>query len=110
MSAADEFLKARDFLLEHRTDRDFAYLHFRWPTLDEFNWALDYFDTIAAGNLRPALHVLDENGAETILSFDELSRRSNSVARFLRRLGVSRGDRILLMLGNEVPLWETLLA
>src|SRR5512132_2074380 len=110
MNGAAEFLKARDFLLAHRSDHDFACRHFRWPRMDEFNWALDYFDRIAAGNDRPALQVLDENGAEAILSFADLSQRSNRVARYLRRLGVARGDRILLMLGNEVPLWETVLA
>src|SRR6478752_2086463 len=110
MSAATEYLKARDFLLEHRSDQEFACRNFRWPRLDEFNWALDYFDHIAAGNARPALRVLDENGGESILSFLGLSQRSNQVARFLRRLGVARGDRVLLMLGNEVPLWEAVLA
>ena len=50
MSGAAEFLKARDFLLAHRSDQDFACRHFRWPQMDEFNWALDYFDRIAAGN------------------------------------------------------------
>jgi acetyl-CoA synthetase len=110
MSGISEYLKARDFLLAHRDDYDFAYRNFRWPQLDEFNWALDYFDRIAAGNSHPALCVLDENGEERTLSFADVSKRSNQVARYLRRLGVRRGDRILLMLGNEVPLWETLLA
>jgi acetyl-CoA synthetase len=110
MSATAEFLKARDFLLRHRGDQDFACRHFRWPVLDEFNWACDYFDCIAAGNSRPALQVRDETGVDTILSFADLARRSNQAARFLRRHGVVRGDRILLMLGNETPLWETVLA
>jgi len=108
--SAIRFLQARDFLLQHRTDYDFAVRNFRWPELGPFNWALDYFDPMARGNTRPALRVLDEKGAETILSFEDLSARSNQVARFLGSLGVRRGDRILLMLGNEVPLWETLLA
>ncbi len=110
MNGTSEYLKARDFLLAHRDDYDFAYRNFRWPQLDEFNWALDYFDHIAAGNSRPALCVLDENGGERTLSFADVSKRSNQVARYLGRLGIRRGDRILLMLGNEVPLWETLLA
>ena len=62
MSGVTEYLKARDFLLAHRDDYDFAYRHFRWPQLDEFNWALDYFDRMAAGNSRPALRVLEEDG------------------------------------------------
>ena len=110
MAGSAEFLKARDFLLAHRTDCEFAYSNFRWPRLDEFNWALDYFDVMAAGNAGPALWVVDETGAEVRLSFAAMSERSNRVAGFLRELGVRRGDRILVMLGNEVPLWETLLA
>src|SRR4051812_17415166 len=110
MNAAAEFLKARDFLLAHRTDQDLACRDFRWPRMEEFNWALDYFDQRAAGTGRPALHVVHKTGGETILTFAEIARRSNRVARYLRRLGVRRGDRMLLMLGNEVPLWETVLA
>ena len=110
MRVAEDFLKARDFLLSHRTDYGFACRHFQWPQLHEFNWALDYFDAMAAGNTRPALWVVDESGAEYKLSFAEMSQRSNRVAQFLRELGVRRGDHMLLMLGNDVPLWETLLA
>ena len=110
MSGATAFLKARDFLLRHRVDYEYARRHFQWPALGEFNWALDYFDPMADGNPQTALWVVDESGAESKLSFGEISYRSNQVANFLRELGVRRGDRVLLMMGNEVGLWETLLA
>lgn len=110
MTALSAFLQARDFLLTHRSDYDTAYRDFRWPELDEFNWALDYFDAMAKDNHSPALWVVNEDGAEQKLSFADLSERSNRAANFLRSLGVARGDRILMMLGNEVPLWETMLA
>ena len=110
MSAADAFLKARDFLIEHREDYDTAYRNFRWPELDRFNWALDYFDPYARGNQRLALWLVDEDGSEEKLTYDELGRRSNQVANYLRRLGVGRGDTLLLMLDNVVPLWEIMLA
>lgn len=109
-TAVDAFRAARNFLLEHREDHDRACAGFRWPELGEFNWALDWFDAIAAGNGRPALRVVEEDGAERALSFAELSARSNRVANLLRRLGVERGDRIVLMLGNQVELWESILA
>jgi acetyl-CoA synthetase len=109
MSAA-EFLKARDFLLAHRTDYETAYRDFHWPVLDRFNWALDYFDPMARGNDAPALWIVDEGGGETKLSFAELAARSNRVANHLRAQGIRRGGRILLMLGNVVPLWEVMLA
>jgi acetyl-CoA synthetase len=110
MSAVHEFLAARDFLLQHRSDLSTAYQGFRWPRLEHFNWALDYFDAMAEGNERPALWIVEEDGRESKRSFAELSARSNRVANWLRRHGVRRGERILVMLGNEVPLWETMLA
>jgi hypothetical protein len=57
--AAETFFAARDFILKHRTDYDTAVRAFHWPARQHFNWALDYFDTIAAGNERPALHIVD---------------------------------------------------
>jgi acetyl-CoA synthetase len=107
---ATPFIAARDFLLEHREDYATAYRNFRWPELDRFNWALDYFDDMAGGNERPALWLVDDEGVETKLSFAALSERSNRIANMLRRRGVRRGDRILLMLGNVVALWECMLA
>jgi acetyl-CoA synthetase len=110
MRDIDAFLAARDFLRRHRTEYETAYRDFRWPVLGRFNWALDYFDRLGEGEARTALHIVDEAGAETKLSFAELRARSNQIANHLRALGVGRGERILLMLGNVVPLWETMLA
>jgi acetyl-CoA synthetase len=106
--AAAAFVDARDLLLRHRDDYERAVAEFRWPELDEFNWALDWFDTIASD--ATALWVVEEDGTEAKLSFTDLSARSNQVANHLRELGVARGDRVIVMLGNQVELWETLLA
>lgn len=112
MAATDSaaFTRARDFLLAHRTDYDTAYRDFRWPQLTEFNWALDHFDPLARGNDATALHIVEEDGRETRRSFASLSARSDQVANWLRAQGVKRGDRVLLMLGNELALWELMLA
>jgi acetyl-CoA synthetase len=110
MAAIDDFLSARDFLLRHREDGATARRDFRWPQLAQFNWALDYFDRIAAGNERPALQILGEDGTLTELSFAALARRSDQVANFLRERGVGRGRRLLLMLGNVPAMWEIMLA
>jgi acetyl-CoA synthetase len=104
------FLAARDFLFACREDYERAYREFRWPRLDRFNWALDYFDSYAEGNKKTALWILDDRGGELKLSFEEMSRRSNRVANFLRRHGVRRGDRIIVMLPNVAATWETILA
>jgi acetyl-CoA synthetase len=110
MTELDRFLTARNGLLERRTDIDAACANFQWPALDQFNWAIDYFDAIAQGNDQPALHIVEESGTQARLSYAELSRRSSQVASFLTSLGAKPGDRILLMMGNEVPLWESMLA
>ncbi|MFR9728220.1 AMP-binding protein [Saccharopolyspora sp. MS10] len=105
-----EFLAARDLLLRHREDYAAARAEFNWPRPAEFNWALDWFDTIADRQDRVALWIVEEDGAERKLSFGDLARRSNQVANWLRERGVGRGDRLILMLGNQVELWETILA
>jgi acetyl-CoA synthetase len=107
---ASSFAQAREFLLANRDDYDTAYHGFRWPELDEFNWALDWFDAQARGNDDPALWIVEEDGSEQKWSFAQLSERSNRVANWLRGLGVRRGDRVILMLGNQVELWESVLA
>jgi acetyl-CoA synthetase len=109
-SELHRFLAARDQLFALRTDHPAANAAFAWPRLDRFNWAIDYFDAMARNNPAPALHIVEESGTEAKLSYAELSRRSSQVANFLVGRGTRAGDRILLMLGNEVPLWETMLA
>jgi len=109
------FQEARAFLLKHRTDYDTAVEGFCWPDSVPFNWALDWFDAELARDPasrdRPALWIVDAGAnRETKLSFAALSRRSNQVANFLRAQGIKRGDHLLLLLGNVVPLWETMLA
>jgi acetyl-CoA synthetase len=104
------FRAARDFLLEHRTDYATAVRDFRWPEFERFNFALDWFDVIAQGNDRPALVIVEEDGRTARRSYAELAQRSNQVANWLRGQGVARGDRIILMLGNQLELWETILA
>jgi len=111
--AATEFRRARDLLLERREDYHAALRDFEWPQLDEFNWALEHFDAIGSdpgSSRRPALWILEEDGREARYSFAEMSERSNRVANWLRAQGVSRGDRLILMLANQVELWETILA
>ncbi|WP_067824021.1 AMP-binding protein [Nocardia inohanensis] len=105
------YRSARDQLLAAATDYDAALRTFTWPRLTgSFNWALDWFDVIARGNDRPALWIVEEDGREQRISFDEMAIRSDRVAAWLAGLGVGKGDRVMLMLGNQVELWEAMLA
>ncbi len=109
--SAEAFRAAREFLWTHREDYDTAYRDFAWPEIDEFNFALDHFDRVAAerGDAR-ALWIVEQDGSEAHWTFAQLAERSDRVANWLCGCGVARGDRIVLMLGNQVELWETLLA
>ncbi len=111
MSATDTYRASRDQLLALRGQHERAVTEFRWPDLGErFNWAVDWFDAIARGNDRPALVIVEEDGSSVELSFAEMAQRSDRVAAWLAGQGVRRGDAVLLMLGNQVELWDAMLA
>jgi acetyl-CoA synthetase len=101
----------RDMLVRHRDDYDAAVAAFRWPEIgDRFNWALDWFDPVAAGNPQTALRIIGEDGTDRSYSFAEMSERSDRLATSLAAGGVAPGDRVMVMLGNQVELWESMLA
>jgi acetyl-CoA synthetase len=113
MSVTDIYRASRDQLLVLRTDYDRARAEFRFPEFDAgvpFNWAIDWFDAYARDNQRPGLIIVEEDGSSTERTFGELSRNSDRLATWLAERGVKQGDRVILMLGNQVELWEAMLA
>ncbi len=112
MSASETFRAARDFLVATRTDYESAYARFVWPRPDEFNFALDWFDAVLAAETPDvaALRIIEADGTDRAYSFATMSSRSNQVANWLGELGVRRGTRVLVVLGNQVELWEVTLA
>jgi len=107
----DLYRTARDQLVDVIGDYDKAVEAFAWPQLTgAFNWATDWFDVIARGNGATALWIVEEDGTEHKISFAEMADASDRVATWLGRLGVGKGDRVILMLGNQVELWESMLA
>jgi len=110
-TATETFRAARDLLQTHRDDYQRAVTEFRWPELTHFNFGFDWFDVLAAEQPDvPALWIVHGDGSEDQLTYAELSDRSAQLASWLRAEGVDRGDRLLLVLGNVVPLWEVMLA
>jgi len=109
--ATDAYRASRDQLLVLRGEHARAVAEFAWPELGgRFCWAVDWFDAIARGNDKPALTIVEEDESSATVTFDEMARRSDRVAAWLGSLGVGRGDSVVLMLGNQVELWETMLA
>ncbi|MFT4081095.1 MAG: AMP-binding protein [Nocardioides sp.] len=111
MTGTDALRAARDQLIALRTSYAEAVARFRWPEVGEsFNFAHDWFDTFARGNDDPGLVIVEEDGSRASYTFDELVRRSDQVAARLGAAGIGRGDSVVIMLGNQVELWESMLA
>nr|WP_084269212.1 AMP-binding protein [Mycobacterium avium] len=107
----EAYRAARDILVRHRDDYDAAVAAFHWPDIgNRFNWVLDWFDPVAAGNPRTALRIIDEDESDHSYSFAEMAHRSDRLATSLAAAGVAPGDRVMVMLGNQVELWESMLA
>ncbi|CRZ18699.1 AMP-binding protein [Mycolicibacterium neworleansense] len=110
-SNTDRYRRARDQLVATIADYALAVEEFAWPQISgTFNWSVDWFDVIARDNRRTALWIVEEDGSEQQVTFAEMAQRSDRVATWLEGLGVGKGDRVLLMLGNQVELWEAMLA
>jgi acetyl-CoA synthetase len=110
MTPTEAFLRARDTLLANQTDLARARAEFRWPELSSWNWAYDWFDVLATDNARVALRIVRDGQPDEATTFQEMALRSRSVARYMQNAGVQKGDRVLIMLTNVTPLWETMLA
>lgn len=109
--AHHEFRAARDLLLRHRTDHERVHREFRWPRPEHFNWALEWFDVVAAGNDLDALALHDAEGGQVgRYTYRELSAMSDTLACWLADQGVRRGQRVALLLGQRLELWVSLLA
>lgn len=110
MNVTEQYRAARDRLMA-LAPNDVAE-QFTWPEFEHFNFGLDWFDAIAQDPERadqPALIVTGDTGTRT-LTFAQLSARSTQVAGWFQSLGVKRGDKFMMMLDNEIELWEAMLA
>ena len=92
--------------------RDYAKLYrdFRWDIPARFNIATACCDRHADGTGRPALILVDEDGAAQRTSFDEMQALSRRFANVLKADGLIRGDRVAAFLSQSLELPITHLA
>jgi acetyl-CoA synthetase len=87
-----------------------AYESFRWKVPADFNIA-HYACTRWAGEReRFALYWEDESGATSAWTYWDLQQAANRLSNALRALGVSRGDRVALVLPQRPETLVTYLA
>lgn len=110
-AATHTIREMRDFLFANATDYAAARVGFAWPQVDEFNFALEWFDVVAAENPdRPAVQIVEADLSLRSWTYGELSARSDQVAAWLTGLGLGRDDHVIVMLNNTIELWEVMLA
>jgi acetyl-CoA synthetase len=91
---------------------DYATLcrNFRWDVPARFNIATACCDRHADGEGRLALIYVDEDGAASRTSFDDLRAMSSRLANVLKADGLQRGDRVAAFLSQSLELPVTHLA
>src|SRR6266403_4481512 len=91
-------------MLTDPTDYAKLYRDFRWDVPARFNMATACCDRHADGSGRLALIYVDENGAATRTSFDEVADMSRRFANMLKADGLARGDRVAVFLSQSLEL------
>src|SRR5256714_13351479 len=83
---------------------DDLYRNSRWDSPARFNRAPACCDRHADGSGRLALIYVDEDGATTRASFDEVAAMSRRFANVLKADGLVRGDRVAVFLSQSLEL------
>jgi acyl-coenzyme A synthetase/AMP-(fatty) acid ligase len=73
-----------------------------------FNFARDVVERLADDPERPALSFVDHGGDRRELTFAQVAARTARWANLLRRTGLERGDRVLVLVG-KTPEWHAVL-
>ncbi|MDR2446286.1 MAG: AMP-binding protein [Treponema sp.] len=106
MPIVDKFVKKQNFA----SYEDF-YENFKVEIPKNFNFAFDVMDELAREKPdETALVWCDERGAEASFTYSELKSLSNQAANALRRVGVKKGDPVMLILKRRWEYWIALLA
>ncbi len=81
-----------------------------FPHADQFNFAFDCVDAIAAKypDKLAMLH-LDHDKVERRFTFEDMSRASGRAANYFKALGIKRGDRVMLVLKRHYQFWFAIL-
>jgi acetyl-CoA synthetase len=102
----EKYLNRSEFHSYHDFKADFK---IRIP--ENFNFAYDVVDELAAGNPnKTAMVWCDDNGNEAIFSFGQMKFFSDKAANFFRSTGIRKGDPVMLILKRHYEFWFCTLA
>src|SRR5580692_4265090 len=92
-----------------RADYDRVRANFRWQCPEFFNFGFDVVDAWAAASPEHLALRWVGPDVERTLTYSQLVDRSSRFARALAGLGLSRGERVLVILPRVPEWWETLI-
>ncbi len=81
------------------TDYNITYNAFKWEVPEHYNFVTDDFEKWVEDRTKTALITVSEDGtAASRLTFRDLSILANKFANVLKKIGLTKGDRVFLML------------
>ena len=102
----ERFLTQTSFSSQHDYKKN---LHFIIP--DNFNFAYDVMDVWAAEKPdKLALLWVNEGGECRRATFKDLKEESDRTASYFQKLGIGRGDKVMLILKRRYEFWLSMLA
>lgn len=85
--------------------------NFKINVPDNFNFAYDIVDEIAAATPdKVAMVWCDEKGDEATFTFGQLKYYSDKTANFFTKVGIGKGDPVMLILKRRYEFWFSILA
>lgn len=86
-------------------DYEKTYREFKWGIPEYYNFGFDGIDRWAEDRTKLALISVDDTGLNAVRhTFYDLMRLSNQFANLLLKMGIKKGNRVLLML-PRIPEW-----
>ncbi|MCL4456043.1 MAG: acyl--CoA ligase [Nitrospirae bacterium] len=85
------------------------YAEFSWHVPERFSFPLDVFDRWAEDKNNTAI-LWTDGAVEKMFSFNELKVLSSKGADAFKKMGIQKGDKVLVMLPNIPEWWEIMLA
>lgn len=102
----EDFVNRVDF----KSYEDF-YENFELKYNEDYNFGFDVVDKYAEIDPEKiALIWVNEEGEEHIFTFEDMKKYSNKVANLFKRLGINKGDKVMLTLKNRYEFWFCMVA
>ena len=100
-----------DKFVETKVDAQGVLTEVKFKNTEHFNFGFDIVDAIAEKSPdRLAMLHLDCHKTERRFTYRDLRRASNRCVNYFRSLGISRGDKVMLVLKRHYQFWFSMIA